>query len=173
MTSTSSPAEDSPAVPHAARAGALRDALIASGFGGVLLSEPDNVEFATDYAVRVDANVSHADRWALVPAVGTIVVWEHPAVLSALEPAAADGVELRPAVGLDLLGRHDGEHDAFGAEIAAALARAGVEGQPLAIDALEASGFLSLRRCGLDIRDAAGVLEGAWAALRPSPGRVA
>lgn len=166
MTTCSS-AEDWASLPQPARADAIRGALGACGFGGVLLFEPDNVEFATGYAMRVDANISHADRWALVPASGAIVVWEHPAVLSALRPEAGEGVELRPAVGLDLLGRHDDDgRDAFGTEIAAALARAGGEGLPLAVDELEASGFLSLRRCGLDIRDAAGVLEGARVALR-------
>jgi Xaa-Pro dipeptidase len=144
---------------------AIRAALRVRDLGGVLLFEPDNVEFATGYAVRVEANISHADRWALVPASGQAVVWEHPAVIKALRPDAGEGVELRPAVGLDLLGRHGDQHEAFGGEIAAALAAAGCEGLPLAIDELEVSGFLSLRRLGLDLREAAEVLDEARAAV--------
>jgi hypothetical protein len=131
----------------------------------VLLFDPDNVEFATGYAIRAEANISHADRWALVTSSGATVVWDHPAVLSALRPATEEGVELRPAIGLDLLGRHDSAGTEFGDEIGAALVRAGVDGLPLAVDELEASGFLSLRRRGLEIRDAADVLKAAQAAL--------
>lgn len=143
---------------------AIRAALRGRGLGGVLLFEPDNVEFATGYAVRVEANISHADRWALVPCKGRVVVWEHPAVIDALRPDPGERVELRPAVGLDMLGRHGDRQEAFGAEIAGALASAGCEGLPLAIDELEVSGFLSLRRRGLDLRDAAALLHEARAA---------
>jgi hypothetical protein len=157
MTTSSSAEEISPSA-------AIRSGLRTRGLGGVLLFDPDNVEFATGYQVRVEANISHADRWALVPASGQTVVWEHPAVLNALRPRAAEGVELRPAVGLDLLGRHDDEQEAFGAEITGALDRAGVAQLPLAVDQLEASGFLSLTRRGLDLRDAGELLDEARAA---------
>jgi hypothetical protein len=142
---------------------AIRAALHARGFCGVLLFKPDNVQFATGYAVRIEANVSHADRWALVPASGQAVVWEHPAVINLLAPDISEGVELRPAVGVDLLGRHDDHHEAFGAEIADVLAAC--EGLPLAVDELEVSGFMSLRHRGLDIRDAAELLDAAHAAV--------
>jgi hypothetical protein len=147
---------------------AIQAALHARGLGGLLVFKPDHVQFATGYAVRIEANVSHADRWALVPACGPAVVWEHPAVINALAPDAGEGVELRPAVGLDLLGRHDDRHEVFGAEIAAVLAR-GCAGLPLAVDELEVSGFMSLRRCGLDIRDAAELLDDARAAVGSAP----
>lgn len=144
---------------------AIRATLHARGLSGLLLFKPDNVQFATGYAVRIEANISHADRWALVPASGQAVVWEHPAVINSLCPDTAEGVELWPAVGVDLLGRHDDQHNAFGAEIAAVLA--GCEGLPLAVDELEVSGFMSLRRLGLDIRDAAALLDEAHAAVSP------
>jgi hypothetical protein len=147
---------------------AIRAALRAHGLGGVLLSQPDNVEFATGYAVRVQANISHADRWALVPASGQAVLWDHPAVINAMRPDVGEGVELRPAVGLDLFGRHGDQHQAFGAEIAAVLAGR-CKGLPLAVDELEVSGFIGLRRRGLDIRDAAELLDDARAATRSGP----
>lgn len=79
-------------------------------------------------------------------------------MIGALRPVAGEGVELRPGVGLDFFGRHGDQHDAFGTEIAAVLAD-GCGGLPLAIDELELSGFISLRRRGLDIRDAADLLD--------------
>jgi hypothetical protein len=156
MTTSSSAEEMTPTE-------AIRTALHARWLSGLLLFNPDNVQFATGYAVRIEANLSHADRWALVLASGQAVVWEHPAVINLLRPDTAEGVELRPAVGVDLLGRHDDQHEAFGAEIAAVLA--GREGLPLAVDELEVSGFMSLRRRGLDIRDAAELLDEAHAAV--------
>jgi hypothetical protein len=148
MTTSSSAEEMTPTE-------AIRTALHARWLSGLLLFNPDNVQFATGYAVRIEANLSHADRWALVLASGQAVVWEHPAVINLLRPDTAEGVELRPAVGVDLLGRHDDQHEAFGAEIAALLA----------VDQLEVSGFMSLRRRGLDIRGAAELLDEAHAAV--------
>jgi hypothetical protein len=46
-------------------------------------------------------------------------------VINLLAPDTGEDVESRPAVGLDLLGRHDAQHDAFAAEIEAVLAASG------------------------------------------------
>jgi hypothetical protein len=86
-------------------------------------------------------------------------------VINLLEPDTGEDVESRPAVGLDLLRRHDAQHEAFAAEIAAA--RRKRRGLPLAVDELEVGGFMSLRHRGLDIRDAADLLDEACEAAGP------
>lgn len=144
-----------------ARHARLTEAIVARGYGGLLMFDPLNIRYATDTTNMQLWNVHNPFRAVLLCADGYMVIWDYKNApfLSSFNPLVR---EARSGADLFYFARGDRigpAADAFAAEVADLLAVHAPGETQLAIDKIQPHGLDALRRAGLQTRDGEEVTE--------------
>jgi Xaa-Pro aminopeptidase len=116
-----------------------------------LFFNPANVRYATGTNIMTVYALATCCRCALVPASGAPVLFEHPNSMH-VSRKILPGV--RPMLAWDFCGTQAADLAArWAGEIRAALSELGVKSRRLAVDRLDAPGFLALQREGIEVAD--------------------
>jgi Xaa-Pro dipeptidase len=146
-----------------------RAALRRHDLAAALLVDPINIRYTTGTAVMPVWTLHSIDRYLLVPAEGEPVLWEYssaPAELVSPYPR----LETRTATTWSVFGsaeRAAGRAALFAAEVVGVLRERGIRDDRIAIDRLDAYGFLALRAAGVHLEPAQLAVEQARAVKGP------
>ena len=155
------------AVDHAL--GRTRAALRRHGLAAALLFDPVNLRYASGTSTMPVWTLHSLDRYLLVPADGTPILWEYPSAPPELVSPYPD-LETRTATSWAVFGYGEQAGDRaarFAAEIAAVLRERGLAGELIGVDRLDAYGFLALQEAGVPLAPAQLALEQARSVKGP------
>ncbi|MTD54038.1 M24 family metallopeptidase [Amycolatopsis pithecellobii] len=127
-----------------------------------LLFDADNIRYLTGTAVMRAWTLHGMDRFLLVPADGSPVLWEYPSVRTAEDPRRLHELRSAPSWSVFDVGTRSARRAAeFVGELIATLRSLGIEDDRIGIDRTDAYGFLALQAAGLSVQPAQFSLESA------------
>ncbi len=146
---------------RSARHAALTEAIIARGYGGLLMFDPLNIRYATDTTNMQIWNTHNPFRAALLCADGYMVLWDYKNApfLADFNPLVR---EIRSGADMFYFARGDRIEpaaDAFAAEVADLLAAHAPGHKKIGIDKIQPAGLDAIRNAGLAYRDGEEVTE--------------
>ena len=139
----------------------LTDAIVARGYGGLLMFDPLNIRYATDTTNMQLWNTHNPFRACLLCADGYMVLWDYKnapflAEFNPLVRESRSGADMFYFARGDRIGP---AADAFAAEVADLLSRHAPGHRQIAIDKIQPAGLDAIRRTGLQYRDGEEVTE--------------
>lgn len=139
----------------------LTDAVVARGYGGLLMFDPLNIRYATDTTNMQLWNTHNPFRAVLLCADGYMVIWDYKNApfLSEFNPLVR---EARSGADMFYFARGDRIGDgakAFAAEVADLLATHAPGHVMIGVDKIQPHGLDALRAAGLEYRDGEEVTE--------------
>ena len=139
----------------------LTDAIVARGYGGLLMFDPLNIRYATDTTNMQLWNTHNPFRACLLCADGYMVLWDYKnapflAEYNPLVRESRSGADMFYFARGDRIGP---AADAFAAEVADLLASHAPGHTQIGIDKIQPAGLDAIRRAGLDYRDGEEVTE--------------
>ena len=139
----------------------LTDAVVARGYGGLLMFDPLNIRYATDTTNMQLWNTHNPFRAVLLCADGYMVIWDYKNApfLAGFNPLVR---EARSGADMFYFARGDRIDDgakAFAAEVADLLATHAPGHRMIGVDKIQPHGLDALRAAGLEYRDGEEVTE--------------
>ena len=139
------------------RVARARQMMEEDGLGALLLFETSNIRYVTATQIGYWA-FNKGERWALLTRTGAPRIWDFGSAAKAHRLQLPHLYDEKNSIGGNTglqgaIGPEAGLHARAAAEIAAALADEGLDGEPLGLDMAETSVFLALQAAGLKVVD--------------------